>query len=253
MPAYKWFLAGRIDPQSEQDRVWPLPSREGGWVKMGGSLGRLAVRKTVSSTASTLRSVPDGIWDELWEVELDQPRTNDAGVVIAKRGRLVRRIDAWDETAARTFHDEAHELRRQWGTEIVSMIPADASLSDPAPMFLMSAILSSHALGGWAGSSYTSAQLNRIIQQNVADAFRLAAGFALPGEGETEETAFERAQTTQNGSLFAAGCLFFARKLKDMGYRCDPDFDWFLTMNAGWDAEHDRQVAWFKRELNLES
>jgi hypothetical protein len=51
---------------------------------------------------------------DLWEVELDGEILEDARKVVASRGRLVRRIDAWNAETARAFQDAcAAETRRR--------------------------------------------------------------------------------------------------------------------------------------------
>jgi hypothetical protein len=114
---YKWFLGGRVDPHSEKDTAWPDPASGGGWFKMGGTRGTLLNKQP--SFATTIERLPEGIWEELWLVDLDKPVTSQ-GLVHAKRGRLVKRIDAWNETAATSFTEETRALRSEWVREIYS-------------------------------------------------------------------------------------------------------------------------------------
>jgi hypothetical protein len=247
MSAYKWFLKGRVDPQSENDQVWPEPAQDGGWVKMGGS----RLRRTRPSTASTLRDLPNTIWQELWEVELDNPSTNDHGIVTAKRGRLVRRIAEWNEDAAKQFCDDTRELRRNWTKEILALVPPGTAPSSPQPMFLLSSIIGARGIVGPKLAPQASVALNKIIRQNVADAYRLALMQTLPSDLEEEDDIFLTAKMVQNGSLFAAASVAFARKLSELD-SVPIDFDWSPVMDAGLDAELQRQTDWFKRTLHLD-
>jgi len=45
--------------------------------------------------------------DELWEVELEGDIVGAGQKVVAPRGRLVRRVEAWTKTSAQQFGDEA--------------------------------------------------------------------------------------------------------------------------------------------------
>lgn len=246
MPAYKWFLTGRVDPQSENAEVWPEPAEVGGWVNMSGS----RLRRRRQSTASTLRDLPNTIWQELWQVELDNPKTNGEGVIAAARGRLVRRIDAWNEDTARKFCDEAGELRREWGKEILASLPPNVSPSKPTPMFLLSSIISARGIVGRELAPQASVALNGIIRQNVADAYSLALVQTLPSDLEQEDDVFLTAKMVQNGALFAAASIAFIRELSKRD-SVPVDFDWFPVMDAGLRAELQRQTDWFERTLNL--
>jgi hypothetical protein len=247
MATYKWLRKWRVDPQSDNNQVWPEPAADGGWVKMGGS----RLRKKRPSTASTLRDLPNTIWQELWEVELDNPTTNDHGIVTAKRGRLIRRINEWNEHTAKQFCDEARDLRRDWGKDILALVPPGVSPSDPLPMFLMSSILGARAIVGPKLAPQASVVLNQIIRQNVADAYRLALIQTLPSDLEEEDDVFLTAKMVQNGSLFAAASVAFVRELAQQE-SVPIDFDWYPVMNDGLEAELQRQTDWFKRTLHLD-
>jgi hypothetical protein len=91
--AYKLLRPGRVAPFSGV--VWPQP---GEWLEA------MRLDPCWSGVhAATRDQLP--LWlglGELWEVELDDAVVEERKVV-ARRGRLRRRIDAWDEAARAAF------------------------------------------------------------------------------------------------------------------------------------------------------
>jgi len=90
--AYKFLDAGRIAPFTRFQ--WP----ENEWV----SADRLAPCKA-GVHACRVRDLPIWIDDELWEVELGGDVVAYPRKVVASRGRLTRRIDAWTPALADEF------------------------------------------------------------------------------------------------------------------------------------------------------
>jgi hypothetical protein len=90
--AYKFLRPGRIAPFS--GFAWP----EGEWVDGGGA--ELCVRGVHACRTAHL---PYWIGRELWEIELAGAVREEPRKLVAERGRLVRRIDAWDTGAGRRF------------------------------------------------------------------------------------------------------------------------------------------------------
>lgn len=99
MTAYKFLAAGRTGRFS--DVVWPAPreSDPGVWVESHGPLA--ACLDGVH--ACRFEQLLDWIDDELWELELDGEVREESGLLVAERGRLLRRVDFWDAAAARAF------------------------------------------------------------------------------------------------------------------------------------------------------
>lgn len=77
---------------------WPV----GEWVEVEGPLvgGRNGIH------ACRIEDVPLWIDDELWLAELGDELREEPGLLLARRGRLLRRIEAWDGAAARSFAEE---------------------------------------------------------------------------------------------------------------------------------------------------
>jgi hypothetical protein len=93
MKAYKFLRPGRIAPFSEF--AWP----EQTWVKASRE------PETCRSGIHACRLGRIAYWlaDELWVVELDGKIEEEELQVIAARGRLLGRVDAWDERARSEF------------------------------------------------------------------------------------------------------------------------------------------------------
>ena len=108
MIAYKFLCAGGVGPFSGYK--WPLP-RDGGagpWV--ASTPDPVLCHRAVH--ACRVSDLPWWLHDELWEAELDGAVTAGRHKVMAPRGRLVRRIDAWDPVCAQRLADACAERAR---------------------------------------------------------------------------------------------------------------------------------------------
>jgi hypothetical protein len=93
MRAYKFTCRGAVGAFSGV--AWPA---SGAWIEATGEeLCRSAVH------ACRVEDLPWWLDEELWEVELDDLGGAGRHKLTARRGRLVRRVDAWDMDAARAF------------------------------------------------------------------------------------------------------------------------------------------------------
>ena len=91
MLAYKFTLPGARSPFT--GFAWTA----GDWVEAEGELG--LCRNGIH--ACRPEALPRWLNDELWLVELEDVEAEHEGVLIARRGRLVERIEGWDAEAAR--------------------------------------------------------------------------------------------------------------------------------------------------------
>jgi len=92
--AYKFLTAGSVAPFSRF--AWPLPvaGGPGGWVDGG------AVNPCRSGVhACRVEHLPIWIDRELWQVELEGEVVEQGTMVVAARGRLLRRVMDWTGTA----------------------------------------------------------------------------------------------------------------------------------------------------------
>lgn len=96
MTAYKFLSSGRVGLFS--DFRWP-PAGE--WVDTGEPV----VDCLVGVHALRFEQLLDWIDDELWEIELDGETVEHDGMIVAARGRLVRRVEGWNNTTTWAFAD----------------------------------------------------------------------------------------------------------------------------------------------------
>jgi hypothetical protein len=105
--AYKFTRPGAVSPFT--GFAWPV----GDWVEAEGEVALCAN----GIHACRLEALPRWLDDELWRIELDDVREEHEGTVIARRGRLLKRIDGWTpETSrelARSCAARARELAEQ--------------------------------------------------------------------------------------------------------------------------------------------
>jgi hypothetical protein len=119
MHAYKVLKDGRSEFTGW---AWPLPSADGpgDWVQADGPIGLCLNGIHASNTAQ----LPHWLGAELWEIELGGEILREEAALVASRGRLVRRIDSWDEPTRMRFAEACLERARS----IASRYPAAAGL-----------------------------------------------------------------------------------------------------------------------------
>ncbi len=114
MIAYKFL---RADGTGTFTRFpWPLPDgAPGAWVESEPDPCRSGIH------ACRLGDLPYWAGRALYEIELDGEVLEHKTKVVARRGRLLRRIDAWDDDFragyTRYCADRAHEIARANGLE----------------------------------------------------------------------------------------------------------------------------------------
>jgi hypothetical protein len=121
MIAYKFLCAGGVGPFSGYS--WPLPrdGAAGPWVTSAADpvLCHRAVH------ACRVSDLPWWLHDELWETELDGAVSTGRHKVMAPRGRLLRRIGAWDRDCARRFAGACAERARDHAATALDRAGAD--------------------------------------------------------------------------------------------------------------------------------
>lgn len=95
MIAYKFLAESGIGRFSE--RAWPLPQADGPgeWVSVAPPVSP-CIRGIHATRASHLAYWLD---NQLWQIELAGELVETESAVVAERGRLVRRIEQWNEAA----------------------------------------------------------------------------------------------------------------------------------------------------------
>jgi hypothetical protein len=94
MQALKFLGPGRVAPFTKV--TWPEP---GEWLESDSppELCRAGVHALLPDVLATWIS------EELWRVELDGAETVAPGIVVGQRGRLVARVEEWNDETAREF------------------------------------------------------------------------------------------------------------------------------------------------------
>lgn len=94
MQALKFLRPGRVAPFTKV--TWPVP---GEWLESESppELCRAGVHALLPDVLATWIS------EELWRVELDGGELVAPGIVVAPRGRLVARVEEWNDETAREF------------------------------------------------------------------------------------------------------------------------------------------------------
>jgi hypothetical protein len=128
MIAYKFLDQGRLAPFTGVQ--WPEP---GAWLESD------RVELCVSGVhACRVGDLPYWLRPELWEVELEGAVVEGKRLLVARRGRLVRRVEAWNDAAATAFGRSCAEeaSRRAAGRSDLEEYAADAEgAADRAPRF----------------------------------------------------------------------------------------------------------------------
>jgi hypothetical protein len=110
---------------------WPLPDGGSGkWVEAGPDPCRSGVHACRPS------HLPLWMGRALYEVELDGEILDEGTKLVAARGRLLRRVEAWDDAArdayTRMCADRAHELARgtleEWDAVVEPSVPEGPAL-----------------------------------------------------------------------------------------------------------------------------
>jgi hypothetical protein len=120
--AFKFLLAGRVAPFSRFE--WPV----GEWVE-----SREHAACSVGVHACEAGDLPFWLTEELWEIELAEPITRGRHKVVAERGRLVGRIDAWDSAMREQFGEACVARVRELATRRGEAAGYLADLSAWAP------------------------------------------------------------------------------------------------------------------------
>jgi hypothetical protein len=98
--AYKFLRAGAVGPFTGYR--W----EPGRWVEADAAAPSLSLCRS-GVHACRVDDLPFWTNDELWEVELDGEVVAAGHKVVAPRGRIVRRVEAWSSAAAQQLADEA--------------------------------------------------------------------------------------------------------------------------------------------------
>ena len=108
MIAWKFLAPGAMGPFSRI--TWPTPSADcpGAWVE--------AIVHPCTSGIHACEAIDLPYWlhAELWEIELDGVVARAGHKIVAPRGRLTKRVDAWDREAMRAFCADCEKRVREY-------------------------------------------------------------------------------------------------------------------------------------------
>lgn len=228
MNAYKFLAAGARGRFS--DARWPTPAAEGlpgAWLAAVGELEEC--RRGIH--ACTGEQLLDWIDDELWELELAAPVVATEAGLVAPRGRLLRRVAAWNAELASRFarrcasrvHDHAVAgLRRGPFRAQAEALASAQTLAE------VNALVAAAAEAG-AGEATTAAAF-------VADCLLLEAGARPDGGGERHDGIRPSAAAIAANLAFVSAHAVAATS---------GDYD------AAFAAERCGQLDWLRAQLAL--
>jgi hypothetical protein len=132
---------------------WPV----GEWVEVEGTVGLCAN----GIHACRVEALPRWVDAELWRIELEDVEVEHEGVLVARRGRLLERIEGWDADASRELarscvarvRDAADRHPEPLLRRRAEMIPEIAEGPDPSAVAL-SMYTTAHALDEVVPGSY---------------------------------------------------------------------------------------------------
>jgi hypothetical protein len=120
MQALKFLRPGRVAPFAKV--TWPEP---GEWLD---AEGRLDLCRT-GLHALLPDALAPWIAEELWRVELDGAEALAPGILVASRGRLVSRVEEWNQETAREFARACAAHVQEGATGRAAEYAADARAS----------------------------------------------------------------------------------------------------------------------------
>lgn len=167
MHAYKVLRDGRSEFTGWQ---WSLPDGDqpGAWVHAEG-----AIAVCINGIhASTPEQLPHWLGAELWEIELGGDILEHEAALVASQGRLLRRVDGWDEPTRGRFAEMCLERARELadgypaGAGLVTKVEHTLSWAGAAPAGYFTAMLAGErASGEHAGPDYDVAFLRERSRQ----------------------------------------------------------------------------------------
>lgn len=218
MRAYKFLEAGTVGRFSGLS--WP-PA--GAWVSACAPVEQC--RSGIH--ACTADGLLDWLDDELWEIELGDPVDRGPAGLVARRGRLVRRVDAWDDDVAASLVDSCvRSVHAHVGAALYRIGAAETARELAAAESVADLVLVA------AGADEPGSTLAAF----VIDCVLLASG-GRPDEAPGEGTAPPVAAIAANVAYVAAHVA--GRAAGDAGY------------DRGFAAERERQLAWLHERLAI--
>lgn len=235
MKAYKFLAAGARGRFS--DVPWPVPAGDGpgAWLDSGAALEEC--RRGIH--ACTDEQLLDWLDDELWQVELEDPVVRGEAGVLSGRGRLLRRLTAWNAALAADFADDCAYVARGRVEDALLRLGRPAEADALARARTVAGVKALAAAREREEPSSPAAELTAF----AADCLLLASG-ARP-EAPVAGPASARARTA---AAIAANLGFVGAHVAGrVAVACGGD----SRYDAGFAAERDRQLGWLRERLLL--
>jgi hypothetical protein len=217
---------------------WPAPrdGDPGDWVEVPGTLepGSNGVH------ALRTRRLVDWIDDELWLVELDDDVEEVEDMLVARRGRLLRRIRAWDEDSAREFGENCIWRARDLAAESLGRAGRErerAAIQTAKKLGALQALAAEEAKNATGAASDALVYLADVVQVSRGGWFETYVGH--PGAGAASTPGAIAANIGFVVATAAGGAAADAAGRPE-------------AFEDGWDAERGRQLAWLTERLDLE-
>jgi hypothetical protein len=182
----------------------------------------------------------DWIDDELWLVELADDLEESDDMLVARRGRLLRRIEAWDEDAAREFNESCIWRARDLAAESLGRAGREggrAALQTADGLGSLQSLAAAEAKIATGAAADALVYLADVVQVSRGGWFETYVGH--PGAGATPTPG---AIAANIGFVVATAAGSVAAEAAGR-----PE-----AFDDGWAAERARQLEWLTDTLALE-
>jgi hypothetical protein len=217
---------------------WPTPAngQPGPWVETQGAL------EPGSNGVHALRTsrLADWIDDELWLVELAGDVEEIEDMLVARRGRLVQRVDAWDEDAMREFREGCIARARDLAVESLRRTGRER---EAARLDAANGLDSLQAIAVVEAESAEGALADALVY--LADVVQVSRG----GWFETYDD-HPGAKVRPTPGAIAAN-IGFVVAMAAGGAAAEAAGD-PSAFDDGWNAERARQLDWLTERLELD-
>ncbi len=237
MRAHKFLAGGAAGRFS--GFAWPCPEggTPGDWVD-GGAIDVCAS----GVHACRVPDLLDWLDDELWEIELDGAVVEGDSMIVAERGRLVARVEAWDEDAASAFSDDCAWRARTFAVRALRRSGAQVeaerleAADDLVDMQILAALSSRRPEPAAAIAAGLAADAVALAHGQRPDAWDLPLALAEPAPRPTP-------------AAIAANLGFVLGHLGGLDEAADAGDD--AAYASGFAAERARQLVWLRARLGL--
>lgn len=237
MQAYKFLSKGGIGRFS--NFAWPQPH--------GGEPGEWASGRPVELCLTGIHAcravdLTEWIDDELWELELDGAIREELSMVVAERGRLVRRVDAWDAGCA-----EAFAVDCTWRARAITVraLRRDGAASDADGLEAAAELIDMQILA--ARASTRPDATSAAVAGYAADAVAIALG-RRPDEWQLAVALAEPAPE-KSPSAVASNVAWVVAHIAALDLIAETGDD--AAYASGFAAERAWQLRWLKERLGL--